>query len=413
MNTWDFLKRDEYSNRLLVSIAYHWIMFPKERARFLQNGIKFQDWPLSEPRQWIEQAERGNDDVHELKFRLAQHKAEGDFLELPTDDMELKAAYFSFIKKEKAISLAKKILNNPLDLDSLLYAHSQDKSTEIETKELADIVLNAQELIMRGLLSEGYKTICPAFEKLTTTLSGFQPGRVILLAAKTGIGKTTFATNLAVQFGTLYDVLFLNMEVSYEDFGRRALSILSGYSLTDLENGKIVNNRLVEEAIQKTKSLKVQVTNGRGIDLNQMAALILAKKKQGPLIVFVDYDQKIGTEHAVDEWKALHQAIQKLEDTAKHVECCIILLSQADDTGDPRASKRMIQSASALIVFDQNENGQFILKFRKNRFGPTNKIIELEYKPETGQIKELDYVSITPKEIPKRRHSKPIQGIDD
>jgi hypothetical protein len=47
--------------------------------------------------------------------------------------------------------------------------------------------------------------------------------------------------------------------------------------------------------------------------------------------VVIDYDQKIKTPNANEQWKELHQAIEQIEETAKMCEIPILLLAQGDD----------------------------------------------------------------------------------
>ena len=129
-----------------------------------------------------------------------------------------------------------------LDLaEQRIYAIRQGRNTqglEPLSKILVDVFDRLQELSMAGAEVPGMAT---GFVDLDRTLTGFHPSELILLAARPGMGKTSFALNILLHAGKYSGktVVFFSLEMSREQLANRLIS-----SEAFLDNKKLMTGKL-------------------------------------------------------------------------------------------------------------------------------------------------------------------------
>lgn len=228
---------------------------------------------------------------------------------------------------------------------------------------------------------------------LSKLIGGFNDSRVTMCVAGTGVGKTTFMLNLAIQAIKDFPVLFINMEMSINDMLHRIAAIIGGVSQGQLD---YLNKAGLDARIKANSYLMSQnplyMTDGTAMTSQQIANEIYIRSKDDVKFVIIDYDQKIKTGDSDEqEWKVILKTIESLEEIAKQTKVHIIVLAQGDENNEPKASKRSKQPCSAVIGFYE-ENGKFFIKSIKNRFGPKFKL-EMDCDFTTYSIKEKQEVS--------------------
>ena len=129
-----------------------------------------------------------------------------------------------------------------LDLaEQRVYAIRQGRSAqglEPLSKILVDVFDQLQELSMSGSEVPGMAT---GFGDLDRTLTGFHGSELILLAARPGMGKTSFALNVLLHAGKFSgkSVVFFSLEMSREQLATRLIS-----SEAFLDNKKLMTGKL-------------------------------------------------------------------------------------------------------------------------------------------------------------------------
>lgn len=301
--------------------------------------------------------------------------------------------------------LGRAILSAPLRANEVLAAFKNSNSSGVIVKNLKEEIAQHIENEFRTDRSLEKIRRLQDWPILSSSIGGFNPGRVMLVVAGTGVGKTTLSINLILSAIKDLSVLFINMEMSFQDIFDRIS--LSGAGLTSYQ-WRNPNQIISEKASDFISSIYNKndflITNGRALTLEQISNEIYRKKESHNIgMVFVDYDQKIRTKYAGEEWQTVQKAIEELEEVAKATETCIIILAQGDDNNLPKASKRSMQSAATVLAFYQ-EGKDFVLEAKKNRFGPRGAKIHLECDFERFQIKELGPY------IPKPQTAKDLYG---
>lgn len=224
--------------------------------------------------------------------------------------------------------------------------------------------------------------------------------RLFILEDFTVTHNTNLGINLLIAaMEDSYNCLYVNMEMMSDDMVKRLLQASCGISSSDFNNGNYIKT-VTQKMSNFDNASKNYFTDGSQLSLAQISQMVSEiKRKQDLNFVIVDYDQKILMgDYGIDqEWMYIKKAVEVLEEIAKREAVHVILFAQTneDANGAPIASKRSIQPASAVMHFTR-ENGETIIKFNKNRFGPTNKKIKFIYDAAKSLIVEDGIIEPSP-----------------
>lgn len=324
---------------------------------------------------------------------------------------EIAVRFHEQSKIVKGLELGNAILSDPKNAEYLISEWKKNISSSVELidfhKSVNSTIQNNEEKLKLG------KTLIkiPEWDLLSEMIGGFNPGRLIILSASTGVGKTNLALNIGIKAAKKFPVLFFNMEMITEDIFSRMIRSIAKISSTEWNNGTYVESKKIER-IAKIYSgemnNKFLVSNGKAQTINEITSTIVKQNDEHNLgLIIIDYDQKIKTEEKFsgEQWQQLHKAAEELEEIAKYCNVPILLLAQANEEGNVKASQRMQQSAATHLNFYYDENSSsYILQARKNRFGKPNDKIKIIYNPEMSYCEERSYDDVLPK--PEETHGQ-------
>lgn len=225
------------------------------------------------------------------------------------------------------------------------------------------------------------------FADVDTLTSGMQPGNVTVVAARSGVGKSTFALNAAVAAAkTGARTMFSSLEMSSTELmqkiaaaeGQIALHHLTHQGGLTAEGWETVR-RLGPELFQ---ALPLRVYRPDGASLGDIASAARACARDGGLeLLVVDYLQLVEVEQSrnITREQAVASVSRGLKNLSVQLECHVIALSQLNDDGLMRESRAIKNDASVVIKVerpdaDEKESaraGEVDLVVEKNRFGPT------------------------------------------
>lgn len=314
---------------------------------------------------------------------------------IPKSINELICIYNEFRDFGHGVKLGQAIQRDPLKANELVAAFKTNSDSQVKVHhvqaELHDYIANHAAEYKN---EKEFVVKIPGWPLLSNGIDGFNPARVILIAAQTGVGKTNLSLNLALAASKKMPVLYFNMEMLKNDMYQRIVQM--GAKVSKNEWRSNLSQAVSERAGKLLSDLYshegLYITDGRALAIEEICSTIYRRVDEDKIkFVIVDYDQKIRTKHRVDEWQALQRAIEELEEVAKVTETCIIVLCQADDNNLPKASKRMVQSASVLLSFFK-EGESYFLETNKNR---NNDKIKLKIKVDftTLSFSEDSYVA--------------------
>ena len=234
---------------------------------------------------------------------------------------------------------------------------------------------------------------------------GFQPGNLVLLAARPSVGKSAFALNLTLRVAEqLGPVLFFSMEMSEIEIADRILALESKVPLYKIRSAKLQEAEMValSEAAKKVQSLPVRINDKAALPVQTICSLARQYKREHPdlCLVVVDYLQlatatnvarKEGRTREVSEISA------RLKQLARDLGTPILALSQLSrdiekrgkaampQLSDLRESGSLEQDADMVLFLcrrainqeppmDSTEPARVWVRVAKHRNGPTGEL---------------------------------------
>jgi len=351
------------------SLAKAWFFVPKLRDYLLESGIHPRLFPSCRGSMLIQDfelaAESGGYSRAQVDLLSSFETLEGTTL-LPTEPEQLKIAMTGFIAYGTAQELKNKLNQNPLAVFEVCRDFLQKQAS---SKFMRDDRMSFKGLCLAqaAKIKEGVALVSiPGWSRLSRAIGGFNPGRLTMITAATGRGKTTLAINLALSARKSFPITYFNMEMTFEDMLAKILMAKAGMKFEDwIEKGDNYLDKHIEELCQMHA---LYVSDGTKWDAAQISAEIRSKAKAGCKLFIIDYDQKIDLRTRDDEWRQIQKVVEFFEESAKENNVHVIILSQANDDGDPKASKRSVQSVSTLLFLTE-ESKVFYLEAKKNRWG--------------------------------------------
>jgi replicative DNA helicase len=187
---------------------------------------------------------------------------------------------------------------------------------------------------------------------LDKLIGGFKPGHLVILAAGTSMGKTTFALNVAqnvLKRNEPVGIISLEMD-SIEIVDRMIISEASvhGWKYAQGETNEEEDLR-VSKSLDRLHGLPLLISEERGLSSSQIRARLRKFKTQmGKLsLVIVDYLQLISLSEMNSNESTARQVGQvcvQLRNLASELQCPIVLLSQISRSFSGRQDKRPILS---------------------------------------------------------------------
>lgn len=304
-----------------------------------------------------------------------------------------------------------------LDLaEQRIYAIRQGKSSqglEPLSKILVDVFDRLQELSMSGSDVPGMAT---GFADLDRTLTGFHDSELILLAARPGMGKTSFALNVLLHAGKFSgkSVVFFSLEMSREQLATRLIS-----NEAFLDNKKLMTGKLspddwdsVTVASTALAHTKIFIDDNPSLSVADMNAKCRRVEDLG--LVVIDYLQLMqssgsGTRYAGENRQQVVADISRsLKIMAKELHVPILCLSQLSRANESRSDKRpmlsdlresgAIEQDADVVMFlyrddyynkDSDKHNQAECIIAKNRRGETT-TIPLQWLPEFTAFSSME-----------------------
>jgi replicative DNA helicase len=200
-----------------------------------------------------------------------------------------------------------------------------------------------------GRLVTGLPTGYDRFNEMT---SGFQPGDLIILAARPSMGKTSFMMNIAESIALpgrdgqpragdrLYSVGVFSLEMSKEQIGLRILSSESGVSNHLIRSGMLSerNWRELAEASARLAKGKIYIDDTPGMDPLEMRAKARRLKMEAGLdMIMVDYLQLMAIKGKIESrQQEVSQISRSLKAIAKELSVPLLSLSQLSRRSEQR-----------------------------------------------------------------------------
>lgn len=197
--------------------------------------------------------------------------------------------------------------------------------------------------------ARGVTGVATQFKGLDRFTSGFQPGDLIILAARPSMGKTSLALNVAINVarqGTSVGVF--SLEMAAEQLTLRLLSTESGIDHQKIRNATISSEEWIglTHVAAELGDMKLFIDDTAGINVMELRAKARQlKSKNNVGMLVIDYLQLL---HGGRRHENRHQEVSEisrfLKALAKELSIPIIALSQLSRAVDSRVDKRPLLS---------------------------------------------------------------------
>ncbi len=191
------------------------------------------------------------------------------------------------------------------------------------------------------------------FEDLDAITGGFQPGNLIILAARPSMGKSAlmanFAENAALNTGGKAVALF-SLEMSESELAQRFIASQASIKGDDLRKGRVPGSRwgkIMEASNRLAKSpLFIDDSSDLSVlDVRAKARRLLQQHADGLGLILIDYLQLMRGDGRTDNRvEQIGQISRGLKTLARELECPVIALSQLNRGVEQRTDKRPVLS---------------------------------------------------------------------
>ncbi|HEX7464758.1 MAG TPA: replicative DNA helicase [Actinomycetota bacterium] len=286
-------------------------------------------------------------------------------------------------------------------------ARHDDKGQVASLLELVDQAMADLEKIQNR--ESAFAGLPTGFRDLDALLSGLQPGNLVVVAARPGVGKSSFVTNLArnVAVETRIPVGMFSLEMSRWEIGMRLLCAEARVPWDSIRNKRVVADdwsRIVQaaEVLHDAPLSIIDSGNVTLVDIRAKARR-LSTRRPGLGLIIVDYLQLMSHHRRVDNrQQEIAEISRGLKLLAKELDIPVIAVSQLNRDPERRQDKRpqlsdlresgAIEQDSDVVMFihrddsDPAKKGLADLIVAKHRNGPTN-TIQLAFRPELTQFR--------------------------
>jgi replicative DNA helicase len=300
--------------------------------------------------------------------------------------------------------------------ESLVYgAHRSHEKDEIVA--LSSLVHQSMEDLERLHERTGLVGLPTGFRDLDDLLQGLQKGNLIVVAARPGIGKSSFVTNVArnvaVEGGA--PVAMFSLEMSRMEIGMRLLCAEARVPQDKVRRAMVAAEdwgRIVEaaETLDRAPIWIVDSGNVTILDIRSKARK-LAARAEGLGLIIVDYLQLMTSHQRVESrQQEIAEISRSLKLLAKELDIPVIAVSQLNRDPERRTDKRpqladlresgAIEQDSDVVAFIHREDvynrddpalkGVADVIVAKHRNGPTD-TLRLTFRPDLTQF--LNYAS--------------------
>jgi len=198
---------------------------------------------------------------------------------------------------------------------------------------------------------EGLTGVPTGFTELDRLTSGFQPSDLIILAARPGMGKTSFvlalARNAAMDFNK--GVAIFSLEMSNVQLVQRIISLEAEISGSKLRTGQLEDYewQQLQSVIERVSEIPIYIDDTPGINIFELRAKCRRLKMQHDIqMVIIDYLQLMsgGSENKKGNREQEVSAISRgLKAMAKELNVPVIALSQLSRAVEVRGGSKRPQ----------------------------------------------------------------------
>jgi replicative DNA helicase len=284
------------------------------------------------------------------------------------------------------------------DAETLVFGVAQRRTVDT-LRPIRDLLEDSldrlEEMFGRGESITGVPT---GYADLDDRLAGLQPSNLVVVGARPGMGKTSFALGIVAHAAmeARTPVLFFSLEMSHPEISQRLLSAEARVDATRLRNGRLQESDWpkITHAIGRLAEAPIFVDDNPNISVMDIRAKARRmKSREGLGLIIVDYLQLMtGRSRAENRQVEISEISRNLKVLARELSVPVIALSQLSRNLETRTDKRPVladlresgaieQDADVVLFIYRDElynaesadRGTAEIILAKHRNGPTGK----------------------------------------
>lgn len=280
-----------------------------------------------------------------------------------------------------------------------------EKRVASEFEKMDSLLIDAfEEITKLAEHKDEILGVATGFKDIDDLFHGFRGGDLVILAARPGVGKTSFALNLAVNAAKLgTTVAFLSLEMSASQLVQRILCSEARVNLARLRSGKVEKSDwgAIADASNTLSKLDMYIDDTPALSILELRAKArreLRDKEKGLIVVdYLQLMQPPQTRRDGNRAVEVGEISRGLKVLAKEMDMPVIALSQLSRQVEMRGKKRpmlsdlresgSIEQDADIVMFidrsmdeveaesdDRPDMGMAELIVAKHRNGPTRDI---------------------------------------
>src|SRR5918997_4931496 len=188
------------------------------------------------------------------------------------------------------------------------------------------------------------------FKDLDELTGGFQPGNLVIIAARPSMGKSALVTNIAENAAIDYNrpVALFSLEMSETELAQRFVASQARVKGEELRKGRVAEHRWAKivEASTRLANAPLFIDDSSDVGMLEIRAKARRLHQQHPLgLVIVDYLQLMRPDHTIESRvQQVGEMSRGLKILARELEVPVIALSQLSRAVETRTDKRPILS---------------------------------------------------------------------
>ncbi|MGB6984358.1 MAG: replicative DNA helicase [Candidatus Aquilonibacter sp.] len=334
------------------------------------------------------------------------------------------AKYYATIVREKAT--LRSLIHAGTQITQLGYEAEEDVDAALDRSEqmvysIGERTMNGAFTAVNSLMKDAFEHIdrlfhargdrtgvTSGFRDIDNMTTGFQPGNFVIVAARPGMGKTSFALNAAVAAAreSKEPVAFFSLEMSNNELIQRLICSEAQLSMHDLRRGNIKNHQWedISRAMGSLNELPIFLDDTGGLSVTEVRSRCRRlKSTHGLSAVFLDYLQLLRPgvlQKNANRNEELSEICRTVKVTAKDLGVPIIALAQLNRGVETRNDKRpmladlrdsgSLEQEADMVAFlfrdgyynpegPEPDKTEFIIA--KHRNGPTG-VVNLRFQKE-------------------------------
>jgi replicative DNA helicase len=193
--------------------------------------------------------------------------------------------------------------------------------------------------------------VLTGFSNVDKKVGGFKQGELVIIGGRPGMGKSTFAIQLALQISkSSYKVLYVNLDFTQDWMADKLISQMEDICLSEIQNGNFKNNDelKIDQAVTSSEAMDLTIVQ----DCFNVEDLEKIVSEEAPKVLIIDFIQML-TSGLVEQKKDLTQVVKRIKRMALEKGIVIIALSQLNRNlknreGDCRPQLQDLRCSGAI-----------------------------------------------------------------